>query len=66
MIKDTPALHGMEYFRGSSIKLVVEYLQQITVMVKTQDDTPVFVILQRAFIFGESQGVTDILKAEGT
>jgi hypothetical protein len=54
MIKDTPALHGMEYLRGSLIKLAVKYFQQVAVMVKTQDDTPVRVILQRAFIFGKS------------
>jgi hypothetical protein len=61
MIKDTPALHGMEYLRGSLIKLVIEYLQQIAVMVKAQDDTPGAVIFQRAFIFGGSQDATDIL-----
>ena len=51
----------MEYLRGLFIKLVIEYLQQITIMVKAQNDTPVPVILQRAFIFGEGQGVADVL-----
>jgi hypothetical protein len=53
----------MEYLRGPFIKLVIEYLQQITVMVKSQDNTPVPIILQRAFIFGKSQGMADVLAA---
>jgi hypothetical protein len=71
MVKDIPALHGMEHLRSLFINLIIQNFQQVAALIEAKNDTFVPFVLQRPFIFGPGEGVavlsalTPCLNAEG-